>query len=164
MSEQQKRKGDFTPKYYNNAEIECDKTLLPAEQVRERVKHYAMCLFGLATDMASAEQAIIDKRLYVQSLENENAALRAKVYKLKTTYQADDSELVKELRAELSKERAKTPKRIYKLTTSERQAIQADYYEKRIRNLQATLNYYKKRCLQFEKELAQKLRGNDNGK
>lgn len=156
---QRQRKGDFTPKYYNDVEIENDKALLPAERVRELVKHYSMCLFGLATDMANAEQQLTDRQLYVTSLENENKKLKAENELLISKSYEAENELIRELREKLAKAKSAAAQKVRKLTTEERQAIQADYYEHRIRALKMMRDYYKNRC----KALEQK-RGNDNGK
>lgn len=155
-------KGDFTPKYYNAVEIEQDVTLLPSEQVREKVKHYAMCLFGLATDMANCEQDLIDKQTYITSLENENKALRSKYAQFIERHRKGENVVEKELRDELAKERAKTKQRINKMTSAERQAVQADFYEKRIHDLQCNLNNYKNKCKRLEQALERQRR--DNGK
>lgn len=152
------RKGDFAPKYYNDVEIDNDKALLPSERVRELVKHYAMQLFGLATDMATAEQELIDGKAYIDLLVNDNNELRAKIDRLTTRHCENESELVKELRKQL----AEKPKRI-KLTPAERIAVKADYYEKRIQQLIATFTYYKSKCKRLEQELERLKRSNDNG-
>ncbi len=157
-----KRKGDFTPKYNDVDGIEKDYTLLPSEKVREKVKHYAMCLFGLATDMANCEQALIDKQTYITALENENKALRSKYQQFIERHRKGESVVEKELRNELAKERAKTKHRINKMTSAERQAVQADFYEKRIHDLQCNLNSYKNKCKRLEQALERQ--GRSDGK
>lgn len=156
----QRNNGDFTPKYGNAVEIEKDTALLPSEQVREKVKHYSMCLFGLAADMANCEQALIDKQTYITALETENEALRSKYKQLLERHRNGESVVEKELRDELAKERAKTKHRINKMTSAERQAVQADFYEKRIQNLQCNLNNYKNKCKRLEQALERQGRKN----
>ncbi len=147
MERDKKYKGDFVPKYKNSQEIYSDTTLLPVVKVRELVKHYSMALFGLATDMASAEQALKDKETAHEATKQQNVELRAKVKELENYASPDiKSELPhlrqtitllrqknKKLLSELNSIRQK--KRIDNLTNEERQAIQADYYEKRIKSL-----------------------------
>lgn len=152
------RKGDFAPKYYNDVEIDNDKALLPSERVRELVKHYAMCLFGLATDMATAEQELIDGKAYIDLLVSDNNELRAKIDRLTARHCENESELVKELRKQL----AEKSQRI-KLAPAERIAVKADYYEKRIHELSTTTTYYKSKCKRLERELERLKRSNDNG-
>lgn len=171
MNEQQTRKGDFTPKYLNGKDIYADETLTKSERTRELVKHYATCLFGLATDMATEQQKIIDKRLRYVQLENENKELRAVVRQLqiatKTKSTADVDKLKQRianlktaLRAKKANEASKRPKRISDLTSEERQAIRADYYDKRIVALQQQVKYWRDK---YKKTIGNDT-GGDNGK
>ncbi len=69
MTQHKKNTGDFTPKYNTVEEICQDDTLLPSDVVREKVKHHAMCLFGLATDLANCEQRIADAEQQAEKLK-----------------------------------------------------------------------------------------------
>ncbi|MCM1042629.1 MAG: hypothetical protein NC350_00225 [Corallococcus sp.] len=77
---------DFKPKYKNVNEIKEDLTLSVTEQTTELVKHYSMCLFGLAADigdytgkLAERDTTIAKLRRKILNLQVQNARLRKKL-------------------------------------------------------------------------------------
>ncbi len=161
MTQHKKNTGDFTPKYNTVEEICQDDTLLPSDVVREKVKHHAMCLFALATDMATAEDDLQSRRLRYVQLINENKELRNVVRQLQVVIKSKSADDVDKLKRRIAKlqqtlkkhkeeamatPKTSKPRRINDLTTEERQAIQADYYEQRIQRLQWQVKYWREKA------------------
>jgi len=143
---------DFSLAFPNLEAIEQAKGLTPDEQLREKVKHLSMQMFGLAVDLANQQKrydnfgeqlnAKNNELLHVRALlAQRNEYIRNYCVGLKAL-----KKQVKELQSgvidthELLKEQKK-PKRINDLTSEERQAIQADYYDKRIAALKSQVQY-----------------------
>lgn len=135
---------------------------LPADlQLREKVKHLSMQLFGLAVDLGNEQRKYVnfDLQMFAKDKEIKNlrmllAQSRAYIKKYCVGLKASKSK-VKELQdGAKAEQKAKEIKRINDLTTEERQAIQADYYEKRISNLKSQLQYRKERIEDLEARLA----------
>lgn len=93
MNEQQNRKGDFTPKYYNAQAIIGNEELKPAEQVCELVKHYSMCLFGIATDISDYYGKLTERDSQITRLKKEVLRLRQRNTRLSLQITTQDKEL-----------------------------------------------------------------------
>lgn len=96
MKKQQTRKGDFTPKYYNAQAIIDNEELKPAEQICELVKHYSMCLFGIAADISDYYGKLAERDNQIAQLTKNNARLRQRNYRLslQVTAQSQTPEVV----------------------------------------------------------------------
>lgn len=92
MNEQINRKGDFEPKYYNAKAIMTDSELQPAEQVCELVKHYSMCLFGIATDISEYYAKIKEKDRQIEQLKKDKQRLYNKCVNLSMRVKMQDNE------------------------------------------------------------------------
>ena len=100
---EQQRKGDFTLKYNNVPALLEDSNLTTAEKVVELVKHHAMCLFGLATDVSNYYDKLdkLQAQLNVatakcKNLEQSNVILRAQL--------RDKDRTIKQLRQQLKQQ------------------------------------------------------------
>ena len=139
---EQQRKGDFMLKYNNVPAILDDSNLTTAEKVVELVKHHSMCLFGLASDVGN----------YYDNLNKLQARLNIATAKCKKLEQSNA-----QLRAQLRNvQPSKKHVRINDLTSEERKAVQADYYEQRI-------SYLLNKIQRLQQQLKQQ-GSNDNGK
>lgn len=147
MERDKKYAGDFVPKYKNAQEIEQDSALLPSDKVRELVKHYSMCLFGLATDMASAERRLKSNEILYEQTRERNRELRAKI-KILENY-ADP-----EVKKELPQLRKKITMQLQDIT--EKNAL--------INNLHHQLKYWKEKTAALEQENAALKEQLKNGK
>lgn len=92
MTENKKRKDDFTPKYYNAQAIIDNTELQPAEQVCELVKHYSMCLFGIATDISDYYGKLKELENEVEQLKQQNFRLSVSNRSLRLQLKAHDVE------------------------------------------------------------------------
>lgn len=152
------RRGDFPLKYPTLDAIEEDKGLTPDEQLREKVKHLSMQMFGLAIDLANQEKKFNMTSDIVEQKDKVILKLRAAVDYAKKRYSElwqkykDLLKSVGELR-EQTKEPQAVPYRINDLTSEERQAIQADYYEKRLADLKSQVAYRNKKVKELEERL-----------
>lgn len=92
MNKETQRKGDFTPKYYNAQEINDSQELKPAEKVCELVKHYSMCLFGIATDIRDFYGQLQERDIKINQLTEENKKLFMTNKKLRLQIKVQDEE------------------------------------------------------------------------
>lgn len=130
MTEKQ-HKEDFQKKYQNIVAIKNDSSLKPAEQVCELIKHYSMCLFGLAADISDFYEQLNKRDKQIEKLKSNYASLYQKLQRLKAQ-----------------------PKRLrMPLTSEERQAIKADYYEKQLQYLRTTVSNLRRQNRELEERL-----------
>lgn len=144
---------DFKPNYPNLEAIE--NSGLPADlQLREKVKHLSMQLFGLAVDLGNEQLKYLNFSAQLDAKNKEIANLKY-VLSQKNDYIRKYCVGLKALKVQVAElqgdsieqsEDVKKPKRITKLTTEERQALKADDYEKRIAVFKTQVGYWKKRA------------------
>lgn len=92
QTENKQRKGDFTPRYYNAQAIIENEELQPAEQVCELVKHYSMCLFGIATDISDYYGKLAERDSQIAMLKKEVIRLRQRNTRLSLQITTQDKE------------------------------------------------------------------------
>lgn len=150
-------KNDFTPKYNNIYEIQEDTALLPADVVREKVKHYSMCLFGLAADMAQHEQRLVEATQQTEQLKAENKHLRQRIKKLTENG----------IKPPKIRQRTQLPL----LTPEEKIAANIEHYKRECGNARDTARALRikneqllERIAELKKELAEAKGATDNGK
>lgn len=152
---------DFPLAFLTLEAIDSAEGLTPDEQLREKVKHLSMQMFGLAVDLANQNKKynefgkrIDEKNKVISHLQSllvqRNAYIQKYCVGLKTLRGE-----VKRLKAELSQYQGTAkPKPIKDLTSEERQAVQADYYEKRIASLKTQVQTRNEQIAKLKARLA----------
>ena len=178
---------DFPLAFPNLEAIEASE-LTPDEQLREKVKHLSMQLFGIAVDLANQQRKYNDVEKRIDERNKEILHLRSLLAQ-RNDYIRKYCKGLKALKKQLkdlqagviSQEpvasvstdnastktpaQAKKPKRINDLTTEERQAIQADYYEKYIVRLKQQVQYWKSKASNLQSIVdVSKVKNEDNPK
>ena len=150
---------DFPLAFPNLEAIEVSE-LTPDEQLREKVKHLSMQMFGIAVDLANQQRKYNNAGLRIDELKKEILHLRSLLAK-RNAYIKDYCKGIKALQSRVKElEAGGTPTEkktrallIKDLTTEERQAIQADYYEKRIAALSTQVRYWKDKAQDLQARL-----------
>lgn len=136
---------DFPLAFPNLEAIEASE-LTPDEQLREKVKHLSMQMFGIAVDLANQQRKYNNVEKRIDERNKEILRLRS-LLSQRNAYIKKYCKGIKELQAKV---KALQAGHIEDLTSDERQAMQADYYEKRISELQTQIRYWRNRCKDYE--------------